>query len=113
MSNSIKQRINKMFQRFVKKELKHPLKCNDLDRLRFYVQGLAEMLTGLEQEHGHVPNAIYQLLSEYNRVQNVLINEHFENDNPQHHIKEIAVCKETWRTSLSTIYRKVKSISIP
>ena len=78
MSNSIKyklekQRIDKEFNRFIRKEIKPPYRCKTLDEIRFYIDGIASMINGLEQKYGYVPNPAYPLLCKYNRVYNKIM----------------------------------------
>ena len=75
MKDSITQRMDKEFKMFTKNSIELPRNVNNLDKIRFYIEELSKMIKGLEQDHGYVPIALYQLLLKFNGVHNELIYE--------------------------------------
>jgi len=74
-----KKRLDRQFELFTKKNFAKPSKCKNLEEIRFYIQELSLEIEQLKKEHGYVPNAAYELLSQYNRLQNKLVFAHFKN----------------------------------
>lgn len=79
MKELIKQGIEKRFKRFSEKEIRKPERCVNLNEIRFYIDGLAKMIKGLEQRHNYVPDLAYELLNRYNQRQNRLMFQDYKN----------------------------------
>lgn len=75
----IKERINKEFNNFVKKEILKPEKCKNLEQIRFYVNGLAQMIKGFQHKYDFVPDTAYGILDRFNKAQNRIIFKDYKN----------------------------------
>lgn len=74
-----KKRLDRQFEMFTKKNFEKPSRCKNLDEIRFYVQELSFEIEQLKKEFNYVPNSAYELLSQYNRLQNKMVFAHFKN----------------------------------
>lgn len=64
-------------QTFASKNFEKPSDCKDLDQIRFYVQELCHKIEALKKEFNYVPPCAYQMLSQYNAVQNKILHADF------------------------------------
>ncbi|MEM7107396.1 MAG: hypothetical protein AAF519_04150 [Bacteroidota bacterium] len=79
MTDFEKKRLEFDFFGFIKKNFAKPRQCKNIDELRFYIKELADKIEDMKVSQGYVPNSAYQLLAEYNRIQNKILFTEFKN----------------------------------
>jgi hypothetical protein len=79
MSEFEKKRIDREFQIFTMKNFEKPKKCKNLDQIRFYVQELSTTVEEFKQRFNYVPSDAYNLLTQYNQLQNKMLFAEFKN----------------------------------
>ncbi|MEL7004502.1 MAG: hypothetical protein AAFN93_17475 [Bacteroidota bacterium] len=79
MESYEKKRLDRQFELFTKKNFEKPSKCKNLEEIRFYIQELSLEIEQMKKDFNYVPNAAYELLSQYNRLQNKLVFADFKN----------------------------------
>jgi len=73
MSSKEQKRIAREFLIFSRRSFEKPSKCRNLGQLQYYVSELSRVIENMKQQYNYVPQAAYDLLAEYNRVQNSLL----------------------------------------
>ena len=79
MSEFEKKRIDREFQIFTVKNFENPKRCKNLDQIRFYVQELSAKVDEFKQRFNYVPSSAYNLLTQYNQLQNKMLFAEFKN----------------------------------
>lgn len=79
MSEFEKKRIDREFQIFTSRNFESPKRCKNLDQIRFYVQELSTLVEDFKRRFNYVPDAAYNLLTQYNTIQNRLVFANFKN----------------------------------
>jgi len=77
MSRFEKEKIEKEFMAFTKQNFETPKRCKNAGQVRYYVRELCLMIEDLKQRFNYVPNKAYTLLTEYNCLQNKMVNAKF------------------------------------
>ncbi|WP_185153426.1 hypothetical protein, partial [Fulvivirga lutimaris] len=72
-------RIDREFQIFTSRNFESPKRCKNLDQIRFYVQELSTLVEDFKRRFNYVPDAAYNLLTQYNTIQNRLVFANFKN----------------------------------
>ncbi|MTI20312.1 hypothetical protein E1176_04695 [Fulvivirga sp. RKSG066] len=72
------KRIDREFELFTLRHFEKPRKCKNLEQVRFYVQELVEKIEDFKHRFDYVPEAAYQLLAQYNTIQNSMVFEEFK-----------------------------------
>lgn len=67
------------FKRFTEKNFEKPSRCNNLEQARFYVRELSGMIRDFRTKFDYVPQSAYQLLAQYNQIQNRMLFNDFKN----------------------------------
>jgi SMC interacting uncharacterized protein involved in chromosome segregation len=79
MSEFEKKRIDREFQIFTSRNFESPKRCKNLDQIRFYVQELSSLVEDFKRRFNYVPDSAYNLLTQYNTLQNQLVFANFKN----------------------------------
>ncbi|MEQ8242671.1 hypothetical protein [Fulvivirga sp.] len=79
MSEFEKKRIDREFQIFTSRNFESPKRCKNLDQIRFYVQELSTLVEDFKRRFNYVPDSAYNLLTQYNTLQNQLVFANFKN----------------------------------
>jgi hypothetical protein len=74
-----KQRVEMEFKAFTARNFERPASCRNLDQTRYYVRELCGKIEEYESRFNYVPQWVYTMLSQYNMVQNKLIEMEFKN----------------------------------
>lgn len=77
MSDFEKKKLDMELSLFTRKNFEKPSDCKNLDQIRFYVKELCVKIEEFEKRFNYVPAYAYTLLSQYNTVQNRLLNSEF------------------------------------
>ena len=78
MTGLEKKRIDREMKFFTAKHFEKPSRCRDPKQIQFYIKELAEKIHDLKKHFNYVPDFVYSLLADYNRVQNQYILENFQ-----------------------------------
>lgn len=73
MSGYEKKQLERQFSRFTKQNFEKPGKCKSVGQVRFYINELSNKIDELKKRFNYVPNAAYNLLSDYNAKHNKLV----------------------------------------
>lgn len=79
MSDLDKKRLDNDFKRFSRINFERPKKCRNIGQLRFYVRELSITIQDFKARFNYVPDSAYQLLTQYNYLQNRMVFENFKN----------------------------------
>ncbi|MEM6524558.1 MAG: hypothetical protein AAGF85_08820 [Bacteroidota bacterium] len=79
MTDFEKKKLEFDFFGFIKKNFVKPRQCKNIDELRFYIKELSDKIEEMKMNHGYVPDSAYQLLADYNRLQNKILFTEFKN----------------------------------
>ena len=79
MSEFEKKKLEFEFNKFARMNFEKPRNCKNIDQARFYIRELSRKIEEMESNCGYVPDTAYTLLSQYNKVQNQFVYEHFKN----------------------------------
>ncbi|MCZ8020272.1 MAG: hypothetical protein ACK57K_00765 [Chryseotalea sp.] len=77
MSDFEKKKLDMELSLFTRKNFEKPTDCKNLDQIRFYVKELCAKIEEFEKRFNYVPTYAYTLLSQYNSMQNKLLNSEF------------------------------------
>ena len=64
---------------FTSKNFVKPNECKNIDQIRFYIRELCIKIDEYERRFNYVPQSVYSLLANYNRVQSNMIYVQFRN----------------------------------
>lgn len=73
MTTFEKKKIEMDLMNFTSRNFEAPSNCRNIDQIRFYVRELCSKIEELERRFNYVPAQAYNLLAQYNRVQNQMI----------------------------------------
>ena len=79
MTNFEKKKLEFDFLVFFKKNFVKPRQCKNIDELQFYIKELSDKIEEMKGKFNHVPDVAYQLLTEYNQLQNKILFTEFKN----------------------------------
>jgi hypothetical protein len=79
MSEYEKIKLETELMTFTSKNFVRPNECKNIDQIRFYIRELCLKIEEYERKFNYVPQSIYSLLSNYNRVQSNMIYVEFRN----------------------------------
>jgi hypothetical protein len=79
MSDYEKIKLEAELMTFTSKNFVRPNDCKNIDQIRFYIRELCVKIEEYERRFNYVPQSIYSLLSNYNRVQSNMIYAEFRN----------------------------------
>jgi hypothetical protein len=79
MSEYEKTKLETELMSFTSKNFVRPNECKNIDQIRFYIRELCLKIEEYERRFNYVPQSIYSLLSNYNRVQSNMIYVEFRN----------------------------------
>jgi hypothetical protein len=79
MTHVDRKKVESELNAFALRNFEKPADCKDLEQIRFYVRELCIKIEELEKRFEYVPNSAYQLLAQYNRKQNFIINQDLSN----------------------------------
>jgi hypothetical protein len=73
MSNFERQNLEIQLKSFTSRNFERPADCRNIDQIRFYVRELCLKIEEYENRFSYVPPFAYNLLAQYNLVQNRII----------------------------------------
>ncbi len=73
MSDFEKKKLEMELKNFTSRNFVGPSDCRNLDQIRFYVRELCSKIEEYENRFNYVPSWAYSLLTQYNAVQNKMI----------------------------------------
>jgi len=79
MSDYEKLKLEIELRTFTSKNFVKPNDCRNIDQIRFYIRELCAKIEEYERRFNYVPQSIYSLLANYNRVQSNMIYVEFRN----------------------------------
>ena len=79
MSDYEKMKLEIELKNFTSKNFVKPSDCRNIDQIRFYIRELCTKIEEYERRFNYVPQSIYSLLANYNRVQSNMIYVEFRN----------------------------------
>ena len=79
MSDYEKLKLEVELKNFTSKNFVKPSDCRNIDQIRFYIKELCSKIEEYERRFNYVPQSIYSLLANYNRVQSNMIYVEFRN----------------------------------
>lgn len=79
MSDYEKLKLEIELKNFTSKNFVKPNDCRNIDQIRFYIKELCTKIEEYERRFNYVPQSIYSLLANYNRVQSNMIYVEFRN----------------------------------
>jgi len=79
MSDYEKLKLEIELKNFASKNFVKPSDCRNIDQIRFYIRELCTKIEEYERRFNYVPQSIYSLLANYNRVQSNMIYVEFRN----------------------------------
>jgi len=72
------KRVERELKLFIDRHFVSPNKCKDLKQIQFYIRELSQKIEYLKENFNYVPDLAYNLLTEYNRIQNKTIHFTFQ-----------------------------------
>lgn len=79
MSEYEKTKLEVELRNFTSRNFVRPGECRNIDQIRFYISELCSKIDEYERKFNYVPQSIYSLLANYNRVQSNMIYVQFRN----------------------------------
>ena len=79
MNDYEKTKLEVELSNFTSKNFVKPNDCRNIDQIRFYIRELCTKIEEYERRFNYVPQSIYSLLANYNRVQSNMIYVEFRN----------------------------------
>jgi hypothetical protein len=79
MSEYEKIKVETELRNFASKNFVKPGDCRNIDQIRFYISELCSKIEEYDRKFNYVPQSIYSLLANYNRVQSNMIYVDFKN----------------------------------
>ena len=73
MDSKEQKRITREFLIFTRRSFDKPSKCRNLGQLQYYVSELSRVIEDMKRQYNFVPQVAYDMLADYNRVQNSLL----------------------------------------
>lgn len=67
------------FRRFTENNLEKPSRCKNIEQAQYHVNELSVLIREFKERFNYVPNAAYQLLAQYNQIQNQILFQDFKN----------------------------------